>query len=138
MTSTYTAASFLNMYQAEGDGTTGNPPRPEVSYIFGSSAGAAPTQQFNGRSMIECTVDNIVSNNTISAAQNILSGSVPAALTGSTPSGGIGAYTYAWISSTTGPNSGFSAAAGTNNTQNYTPGTTTVSTWYRRIVSAVS
>ncbi len=54
---TFTAGSFLNIYQNEGDGTATNPPRPEVSYTFPSTAGVSPTQQYNGRQMIECNVD---------------------------------------------------------------------------------
>ncbi|WP_188315810.1 Ig-like domain-containing protein, partial [Chitinophaga agrisoli] len=73
-----------------------------------------------------------ISNNTISSAQTICSGSTPAALTGTAPSGASGTYTYLWESSTGGGS--FAAAAGTNNGQNYTPPSLTQSTSYRRTV----
>ncbi|TWV96314.1 hypothetical protein [Chitinophaga pinensis] len=46
--------------------------------------------------VLTVTVNPSLSNNTIAASQTICSGSTPAALTGSTPAGGNGTYTYAW------------------------------------------
>ncbi len=82
------------------------------------------------------TVNPAISNNTISSAQSICAGTTPSALTGSVPSGGNGTYTYLWESSITSAVAGFSAASGTNNAQNYTPGTLSQTTWYRRTVSS--
>ncbi|MCU0423913.1 MAG: T9SS type A sorting domain-containing protein, partial [Bacteroidia bacterium] len=48
--------------------------------------------------------------------------------------GGTGLYTYTWLSSTTSATSGFTAAVGTNNTINYSPGVLTQTTWFRRFV----
>ncbi len=76
-----------------------------------------------------------LANNTVSAAQQVCAGTAPAPLTGSAPTGGTGAYTYLWESSITGPTTGFSPAAGTNNGQSYTPGTLQQNTWYRRTVT---
>jgi len=106
-----------------------------VGSLFGTpSIFSTPTSNY--RLMMECTVIPIISGNTISASQNIVSGGTPAALTGSLPTGGIGSYTYLWQSSTTSATAGFAAASGTNNTQNYTPPALTVPTWYRRVVTA--
>ncbi len=140
ITSTATTGSFLNIYQSEGDGTSTYPPRPEVSYTFPSGAAVPPTQQFNGRQMIECTVDPVppITSNTISGAQSICISSTPSPLSGSTPAGGTGAYTYLWLSSTTSATSGFSAAAGTNDAQGYAPAALTATTWFKRVVSSVT
>jgi hypothetical protein len=97
------------------------------------SAGVCPSIT---TSAIEITVNPVISNNTISSAQTICTGSTPSSLTGSTATGGNGSITYLWESSTTSASAGFSAASGTNNTQGYTPGSLTATTWYRRVVSA--
>jgi len=55
-------------------------------------------------------------------------------ITGTKPLGGVAPYTFSWESSTTSGLSGFSAAAGTNNGQDYSPGLLTQTTWYRRRV----
>jgi hypothetical protein len=79
----------------------------------------------------------VITSNSISSSQTICNGITAADLTGTTPVGGNGSsYSYTWISSTTSATSGFSAASGTNNTLNYSPGAITVTTWYRRIVSS--
>jgi hypothetical protein len=83
---------------------------------------------------LSITVNANIANNTISAAQTICSGTTPAGLTGLTPSGGTGSFTYTWLVSTTSASTGFSAAPGTNNAQNYTPGALTQTSWYRRYV----
>jgi len=64
----------------------------------------------------------------------INSGTAPGTITGALPTGGDGAYTYLWESSTTSSSSGFAAASGTNNGQNYIPGVLTQDTWFRRTV----
>ncbi|MCL6460965.1 MAG: LamG domain-containing protein [Flavobacterium micromati] len=82
------------------------------------------------------TVNPIIGTNTISANQTICSGAVPAALAGSLPTGGGGAFVYLWESSTSSASTGFSTATGTNNAQNYIPGSITTNTWYRRTVTS--
>jgi len=78
-----------------------------------------------------------VSNNTISANQTICSGTAPATIVGSVPSGGLGAgtYNYGWEQSTDGgltwgncpvPNQGI----------NYSPTALTTTTMYRRWVDS--
>src|SRR4029079_3626351 len=97
-----------------------------------TSGGCTP----NTSTAIQITVNPAIANNTVAAAQTICSGSTPAALTGSLPTGGNGTYTYLWESSTTSAVAGFGSASGTNNTQNYTPGALTQTTWFRRTVSS--
>ncbi|MFA7381532.1 MAG: T9SS type A sorting domain-containing protein [Bacteroidia bacterium] len=80
------------------------------------------------------TQPNAIANNTVSSAQTICTGSTPSGLTGTTPTGEVGSYTYLWQSSVTSSTAGFSSASGTNNTQNYSPGSLSQTTWYRRIV----
>lgn len=74
-----------------------------------------------------------IDNNTIGKDQQICSKSTPAPLTGSTPSGGNGSFTYQWQSSTT---SGIAGFTDINNAtgQNYTPDVITQTHWFRRIV----
>ncbi|WP_202182986.1 beta strand repeat-containing protein, partial [Chitinophaga solisilvae] len=82
------------------------------------------------------TVYNQLGNNTISAYQQVCAGSVPDTLRGGLPTGGSGIYTYLWESSTTDSLNNFSAAAGISGGQHYIPGTASVRTWYRRVVTA--
>jgi sugar lactone lactonase YvrE len=74
-----------------------------------------------------------IANNFISNSQTICAGSAPAGLTGSTPIGATGIYTYTWLSSTTSAIAGFTAISSTN-TINYSPGALTQNTWFRRYV----
>lgn len=75
-----------------------------------------------------------ISSNTISANQTICANFAPATLTGNSPTGGGGTTnTYLWQTST--DNITFSAAAGANTGQNYTPPVLTVTTYYRRKVT---
>jgi len=78
----------------------------------------------------------VISNNTIAASQNLCSGVAPAGLTGSTPTGGNGTYAYLWQSSTTSATSGFSTAPGAATGINYTIGTLSTTTWFRRLVTS--
>lgn len=70
-------------------------------------------------------------------AQPICSGTAPGTITGTTPTGGTGPYAYLWEQSTTSATAGFSAASGTNNAIDYTPGALTQNTWFRRTVTSV-
>ncbi|WP_205943052.1 DUF7507 domain-containing protein [Pedobacter frigidisoli] len=82
---------------------------------------------------VTITVNPLVGNNTITADQTICTGTAPTALAGTLPTGGNGTYTYYWEQNTSGT---WAAATGTNNTQNYTPGTLTQTTQFRRTVTA--
>ncbi|OYU94903.1 MAG: hypothetical protein CFE21_14590 [Bacteroidetes bacterium B1(2017)] len=90
----------------------------------------------NTSAAVQVTVNPVIASNTVSGVQTICHNTVPTALTGTTPTGGNGTFTYLWESSTTSASAGFAAASGTNNGINYTPGSLAVSTWYRRTVSA--
>ncbi len=83
------------------------------------------------------SVQNAIANNTISGNQSICSGASPATLTGSTPTGGSGSYTYSWEVSTTSGTAGFNAI-GSTNTIDYSPGALSQGTWYRRTVTSGS
>jgi len=83
---------------------------------------------------IKITVQQPINNNTIAASQTICSGNAPAGLTGSTPTGGDGSYSYQWQSRTTG---GWSNISGASN-KDYAPGATSENTQFRRIVTAGS
>jgi hypothetical protein len=81
---------------------------------------------------IKITVQQPISNNTIAASQNICSGNTPAGLTGSTPTGGDGTYSYQWQIKTTG---GFSNISGATD-KDYAPGALSQTTQFKRIVTA--
>ncbi|MEJ0105656.1 MAG: proprotein convertase P-domain-containing protein [Bacteroidota bacterium] len=81
------------------------------------------------------TVNPVISGNTLTPTQSsVCSGSSPGQITGSTPTGGSGTYTYAWQSSITSGSSGFGATLST--AQNFTPGSQNQVTWYRRTVTS--
>lgn len=80
---------------------------------------------------VKITVQQPISNNSISASQTICSGTAPDALMGSTPTGGSGSYTYQWQWKTTGSFANISGANG----KDYAPGTLTQTTQYRRTAS---
>ncbi|TRX40504.1 T9SS sorting signal type C domain-containing protein [Flavobacterium restrictum] len=82
------------------------------------------------------TVSSAIATNTIGTAQTICSGTTPAALTGSTPTGGSGTYVYLWESSTTSASAGFGNAAGTNSNIGYSPVSLSATTWFRRTVTS--
>lgn len=72
--------------------------------------------------------------NTISSTSQSICSENTVTLSANAASGGSSPYTYYWEYSTTSSSSGFAAAPGINNTQNYTSGTLTTTTWFRRQV----
>lgn len=82
---------------------------------------------------VQLTVLPGLTNNTISADQNICIGTAAAPLTGTTPNGGSGTYTYQWQSSLNGTD--WSDVLGANSV-NFTPPTPTASIYYRRSVAS--
>ena len=56
-------------------------------------------------------------------------------ITGTIPVGGVGTHTFLWESSTTSLPEDFTAAAGVNDEQNYSPGSLALTTWFRRVVT---
>lgn len=86
-------------------------------------------------SPVRITIIPAIVNNTITADQNICFGQTPNALSGSTPTGGNGTFSYLWQQSNN--NSTWVSASGTNNTVNYTPPSLTDTVYYRRrVISA--
>ena len=83
---------------------------------------------------IKITVQQAIGNNTIAASQIICSGTTPAALTGSTPTGGDGNYSYQWQSRSGGGWSNIASAT----SKDYTPGALSQAIEFRRIVTAGS
>ncbi|MHC1703583.1 MAG: gliding motility-associated C-terminal domain-containing protein [Tenuifilaceae bacterium] len=81
------------------------------------------------------TVNPLIGNNTISAAQAICYNSIPAQLTGTVPTGGSGTYTYKWQSSTAGVGGPFADIPSETN-PTHQPIALLANTWYRRIVSS--
>ncbi|MBD1395609.1 gliding motility-associated C-terminal domain-containing protein [Pontibacter sp. JH31] len=79
-----------------------------------------------------------MANNRVSTSQTICHGTAPTPLAGTLPTGGSGAYTYVWESSTSGPDKGYTTATGTNNGKDYQPAALTQTTWFRRIVTSES
>ncbi|MEO6228773.1 MAG: fibronectin type III domain-containing protein [Ferruginibacter sp.] len=102
------------------------------SYLLGNNTGSIPATNTVFGDPCSGTYKSFYVQATYT--QPICSGTSPGTLTGTTPTGGNGAYTYLWESSTTSATSGFSAASGTNNSKDYTAGTLTQTTWYRRSV----
>jgi len=85
--------------------------------------------------VVEITVTPQIANNIITApaVTGFCSSSDPALITGSTPTGGTGAYIYQWQSST--DNITFSDIAGAT-AKTYDPPSISVTTWYRRTVTS--
>jgi hypothetical protein len=86
---------------------------------------------------IQISVSPKITSNSISAPQDICSGSAPATLTGSSPSGGGGGYNYQWQSSLSSSTSGFSNVTGAN-AIDFSPPALSSTLWYRRVVTTVS
>ena len=74
-----------------------------------------------------------IANDTIYSAQTICFNTIPVALTGTLPTGGVGVYTYKWLSSTTSATTGYAVIGGAAS-QGYAPAALTATRWYRRVV----
>lgn len=81
------------------------------------------------------TVLPSIGNNIISAGQIICTGTTPTSLSGTTVTGGNGTYTYQWQSSPDGTNWANIPGA---TSAGYAPGSSSVTIYYRRIVSSKS
>lgn len=78
----------------------------------------------------------IRSKETGNQVDSVCSNTLYGQIVGTIPVGGSPPYTFQWQSSTTSALAGFSAAAGTNNQQNYTPPLQLTQTiWFRRVVT---
>ncbi|NBV14488.1 MAG: hypothetical protein EBS07_10535, partial [Sphingobacteriia bacterium] len=94
-----------------------------------ATSGACPAQSSMS---VFIQVDSVIGSNTIISNQTLCSGATASLLTGSLPSGGNGNYSYNWETSsnqTNWINTGII-------TQDYTPGSLTSTTYYRRQVAA--
>ena len=99
------------------------------------SSGACPDVT---SASIQITINPAIIGNSIASDQTICTGSIPAIITGSVPTGGNGTYAYFWETSTTSPGvSGYSSASGTG--KDFTPSVAlTTNRWYRRrVISGV-
>lgn len=108
-------------------------------YITGEHAGATTFGSTNltpgaGKNIfVAKTGCEIITNNLITANQSICEGNTPSGLIGTLPAGSAGTYSYAWQQSTNA--STWVAAGGINLSQNYSPSSLTVTTYYRRLVN---
>ncbi|UAY50643.1 PKD-like domain-containing protein [Ferruginibacter albus] len=114
--------------------TTGSLSANKAYNVLATNATTSCTLQLS--STISIIVNNVITNNTISNAQTICSGTAPSSLSGTAAAGGNGTNNYLWESSTTSATTGFSNAGGSCNGQQYSPATLTQPTWYRRTVSS--
>lgn len=81
---------------------------------------------------IAIAVHGALNAGSVSANQSICSGATPAALTGSSPSGGTGSFSYQWQSSANGTS--WSNVSGATSSS-YAPGAQTTTTQFRRVAS---
>ncbi len=92
-----------------------------------------------GRVGLYCTtilINPTITNNYISNAQTICSGSAPNLMTGTLPAGPAGfSPQYQWLVSTTSASAGYANAPGTSNQQNYISPALTQTSWFRRQVT---
>ncbi len=88
---------------------------------------------FNASAATQIFVQPSISNNSISANQNICVNTTAATLQGSTPAGANGVYLYQWEMSGDGGATWNTISGAT--AQNYSPGLLTDTTIFRRIVS---
>ena len=90
-------------------------------------------------SAIKITVLPLITNNIISANKTVCFNTAPSVLTGATPGGGNGSYTYLWEQST---NNGVTwvpaAGPGINTSSSYSPPARTLKTLYRRTANSGS
>lgn len=103
-------------------------------YVLGNSTATIPAS--NGPFGDPCSGETKRLYVLASYVQPICSGT-SVTLAGSLPTGGTGSFVYLWQSSAS-RDSGFVAAAGSNNGQNYTTGNLTQTTYFRRVVTSCS
>jgi hypothetical protein len=85
---------------------------------------------------VKITVYAVLSAGTIGSVQSICNGKTPEQLSGGSPSGGAGGYTYQWEQSADGSAGWINVIGGSGATSaSYTPPALTQTTWYRRKVT---
>ncbi|MDZ4666448.1 MAG: SBBP repeat-containing protein [bacterium] len=78
-----------------------------------------------------------ISNNHIIGDQTLCKGNNPSLVSGSTPIGGSGSFTYSWLISTVGPNSNFTLALNSANQPFFQPQYYPANTiWIKRLVKS--
>ncbi len=113
--------------------------RTVTTTLLGNTTATIPT---SGKTFNEVFGDpcyGIVKSYNVVATYStpICAGTNPGTITGSTPNGGNGGYSYLWEVSTTSATSGYSVAPGVSNEKNYDiPNVINVATWYRRTVTS--
>lgn len=119
---------------AGGNAQDFTPPIPggTIYYRRIVSDGPCPTSTSN---TVTIVVDQNINGNLIGNDQTICEGSLPAALTGSVPNGGNGAFIYQWESS---PDNTIWIPIGSSNTVGYAPGAQNLTSFFRRIVNSGS
>ncbi len=138
----YTPAGIITWYRnadksgptSTGTSFTPNINSPGTYYYWVSDRYISGTLCESPLTMVTLIALPVITNNTILDNQTACYNSPPAQLTGSLPAGGNGTYAYLWESSTAGASGPYSAAAGTNTGQNYSPPGLTQTTWFRRSV----
>lgn len=138
--------AYSYQWQSSTDNSTWENISSETSTTY--SPGALTTSTYYRRaetsgscgtvytSSILVTVYADLTEGSIGSAQTICYNTTPSSLTNdATPTGGTGAYTYQWESSTDG--SSFNDIGGAT-AATYAPGALTADTWYRRTVTSGS
>jgi gliding motility-associated-like protein len=118
------------------NGTT-TAPTPLTTTVGSTTYYVNQTNTFNCTSdtaQITVTIVPAINGNSIAADQTLCSGSIPTPLTGSTPTGGTGAFIYQWQVSTDGGTTWTNVPGATG--VNYSPGALTADTKYRRTVTS--
>ncbi len=107
------------------------PPSIVQNTYFRRIVSSAPCLPSTSNS-VSFLVNSPISNNFITQDQTICSNQTASTLTGSTPTGGAGVYTYSWESST--DNVGWTNIG--QNVINYNPGLLSASRYWRRVVAS--
>ena len=127
LTAPVTGASPTGLYYTPTPGYGGSD-----QFLIAVSDGTASSQQ----AFLINVLGPIDNNTIVSGAQTLCNGTAATTIDGSAATGGDGTISYLWESSTTDASNGFGAAAGTNNTEDYSPGTLSQITWFRRQATA--
>jgi gliding motility-associated-like protein len=116
-------------------GATYNPPAITQTTLYRRGVYSSGVC-FSFSNSVTVTVYPIITNNTISADQASCGSFTAATLIGTTPGGGTGSYIYQWQFSTdNGAN--WNNVGGGGTSANYSPGTVSVTTQYRRVVTSL-
>ncbi|KVV13359.1 T9SS sorting signal type C domain-containing protein [Flavobacterium sp. TAB 87] len=103
------------------------------SYILGNNSATIPASNAVFGDPCSGTLKRVYITSSYAVA--ICSGAA-VTINGSTPTGGGGSFTFKWQRSTTSAITGFADAPGSNTTANYTSGTVSQTSWYRRVVTS--